>query len=176
MLQVAVPRDSFALIAPAEVDPRYPAHELMISITVRTEIDVPAAAAFEFVADFSNNPAWQSGIQSTEWTSPPPLGVGSTYDQQIRYRNIVTSYEITALEPGRWITTESREGATIPTAVTRTVDPLGDSRCRITVDLEGRPRGFRRLVKPLLVKMVRDSVETDYRRLKRLLEEGEEED
>jgi hypothetical protein len=39
------------------------------------------------------------------------------------------------------------------------------------VDLVGYPRGFRRFAKPLVVKIVRDSIEVDYRRLKRLLEE-----
>ena len=143
----------------------------MINVAFSTEIAVPASEAFAYVADFSKNPTWQSGIQSTEWTSPPPVRVGSTYQQQLDYRNIVTTYEITALEPGRSIITESREGATIPTAVTRTVEPLGEARCRVTVDLVGRPRGFRWLVKPLVVRMVRKSVEGDYRRLKRLLED-----
>ena len=148
----------------------------MINVTIRTEIEVPADEAFDYVADFSNNTVWQSGIQATDWTSPSPIRVGSTYDQQLDYRNTVTSYEITAIEPGQSITTESREGATFPVTVTRTVVPLSDTRCRITVDLVGYPRGFRRLVKPLVVKVVRDSIEADYRRLKRQLEARPEDD
>lgn len=148
----------------------------MINVTIRTEIDVPAAEAFDYVADFSNNESWQSGIQSTAWTSAPPIRVGSTYDQQLNYKNTVTGYEITAIEPGQSITTESREGATFPVTVTRTVVPLSDIRCRIIVDLIGHPRGFRRLVKPLVAKVVRDSIEADYRRLKRRLEHADEED
>jgi len=151
----------------------------VIKVTARTEIGVPAAELFDYVADFSNNPDWQSGIQSTEWTSPPPIGVGSTYRQQIEYRDITTTYAVTAFEPGRSITSESQEGATIPTSVTRTVEPLGESHSRITVVLIGRPGGLRRLIKPFLVRMVRESVQSDYRRLKRLKEtpsEGTEED
>ena len=148
----------------------------MITVTIRTEIEVPAEEAFDYVADFSNNTVWQSGIQATNWTSPPPIRVGSTYDQELDYKNTVTSYEITAIESGQSITTESREGATFPVTVTRTVVPLSDIRCRITVDLVGYPRGFRRLVKPLVVKVVRDSIEADYRRLKRQLEASPEDD
>jgi uncharacterized membrane protein len=146
----------------------------VINVTIRTEINIPASAAFAYVADFSNNAAWQSGIESTEWTSPPPIRVGSTYDQVAEYKNTVTGYEITAIEPGRSITTESRKGATFPITVTRAVVPLGEARCRVTVDLVGYPRGFRRFAKPLVAKVVRDSIETDYRRLKRLLEGKEE--
>ena len=148
----------------------------MINVTIRTEIDVPAAEAFDYVADFSNNESWQSGIQSTAWTSAPPIRVGSTYDQRLDNKDTVTSYEISAIEPGYSITAESREGATFPVTVTRTVVPLSATRCRITVDLVGYPRGLRRLVKPLVVKVVRDSIEADYRRLKRWLEHADEED
>jgi len=155
--------------------PDYAALEIsVIKLTVRTEVDVPAPIAYAYVADSSNNKVWQSGIQSTEWTSPPPIVVGSTYDQRLDFKNTVTGYEITAIEPGHSITTESRDGATFPTTVTRTVVPLSESRCRITVDLIGYPRGIRRLVKPLVVKVVRDSIEADYRRLKRHLEAGTE--
>lgn len=142
----------------------------MINVTIRTEIDVPAEVAFDYVADFSNNQAWQSGITSTEWTSAPPIRVGSTYEQVSDFKNMVTGYEVTAIEPGLSVTVESRDGATFPVTVTRTVVPLSDTRCRITVDLIGHPRGLRRLVKPLVVKVVRDSIEADYRRLKRQLE------
>lgn len=148
----------------------------MINVTVRTEINVPAVSAFAYVADFSNNAAWQSDIQSTDWTSPPPIQVGSTYDQITENRGIVTGYEITDIKPGHSVTTESRRGGTFPIRVTRTVVPLGESRPRITVDLVGRPQGFRHIIKPLLVKVVRDSIESDYRRLKRLLEKVDEED
>jgi uncharacterized membrane protein len=147
---------------------------VVINVSIRIEINIPASAAYAYIADFSNNAAWQSGIKSTDWTSPPPIRVGSTYDQISEYKGIVTGYEITTIDPSRSITTESRDGATFPITVTRSVVPLGEARCRVTVDLAGYPRGFRRFAKPLVVKIVRDTIETDYRRLKRLLEGGEE--
>ena len=142
----------------------------MIKVTVKTEINVPAAEASAYVFDFSRNVEWQSGIASTEWTTGPPIRVGSTYRQVADFRDMETIYEVTALEPGRSITTESRRGATFPVTVTRTVDTLGESRCRITVDLIGHPRGFRRLVQPYVAKVIHKSVAADYRRLKRHLE------
>ena len=142
----------------------------MITITVRTEIKVPADEAFRYVSDFSNNVAWQSGIKATEWITTPPIRVGSTYRQIADYRDMETIYEVTAIEPGRSITTESRRGATFPVTVTRSVDQLGESRCRVTVVLTGQPRGIRRLVQPYVARAVRQSIESDYRRLKRQLE------
>ncbi len=146
----------------------------MINITVRTEINVAADEAFAYTADHANNAAWQRGIQSTTWTSAPPIRVGSTYNQTADFKSTVTAYEVTALDPGHSITTESRRGATFPVTVTRTVVPLGEARCRVTVDLAGRPRGLRWLLQPLVANMVRKSIEADYRRLKRLLETTDE--
>jgi uncharacterized membrane protein len=152
----------------------------LIAVTISTEIALPAELVFAYVADFSNNAAWQSGIASVTWTTPPPIQVGSTYDQVTDHKQGVSSHEITAIEPGRSITTESREGAAIPVTVTRTVNPLNDTRCRVIVDLAAHPKAVRRLTKPLLRRVVRRSVASDYRRLKRLLEkdqaEGADED
>jgi hypothetical protein len=146
----------------------------VINVTVRTEIDVPADEAFAYVFDFSRNVEWQSGIALTEWTTDPPIRVGSTYRQVADYKDMETIYEVTGLDPGRSITTESRQGATFPVTVTRTVDTLGESRCRITVELVGDPRGFRRLVQPYVARVVHKSVSADYRRLKRHLESAAE--
>lgn len=142
----------------------------MINVTLKTEINVPADEGFAYVSDFSRNVEWQSGIKATDWISAPPIRVGSTYRQVAEYKDMETVYEVTAIEPGRSITTESREGATFPVTVTRTVDSLGESRCRITVVLTGHPRGFRRVVQPYVGSVVRKSIESDYRRLKRHLE------
>jgi uncharacterized membrane protein len=149
-------------------------HTVVITVTVRIEIDVPAEDGFAYVSDFSKNVEWQSGITSTDWISNPPIRVGSTYRQVAEYKDTETIYEVTSIEPGRSITTESRQGATFPVTVTRTVDSLGESRCRITVDLIGHPRGFRRIMQPYVERVVRKSVEADYRRLKRHLESDDQ--
>lgn len=146
----------------------------MINVSVNTEIDLPTNDVFAYLADVSRHPIWQSGVRSTTWTSSPPIRVGSTYDQEMDYRDLVTGYEVTAIDPSRSMTIETRAGATMPATVTRRVDPIGERRCRITVDVVGKPRGFRRLIKPLVSKVVRDSIESDYRRLKRTLEAPEE--
>lgn len=142
----------------------------MFAVTVTTEIERPAAPTYDYIADFTNNPNWQFGIESTEWTSEPPTAAGSTYRQTMEYKGLVTTYVVVNMEAGRSITVRSQEDATIPTTVTRTVQMLNDYRCRVRVDLEGRLRGLRRLTRPLVTRTIRRSIESDYRRLKRLLE------
>ena len=147
----------------------------MITTSTSIEINASAETVFSYVSDFTNNPEWQSGVESTMWTSPPPLRVGSTYDQTLEYKGTVISYTVTAFQEGRSITAESHPEATIPTTLTRTVHALNEDRCRITVELVGRPRGLRRITKPLLRRFMRKSIESDYRRLRELLEAKPEE-
>ena len=145
----------------------------MFDITIEKQIKAPADVVFAYLADFANNPEWQSGIESTVWTSDPPIRVGSTYRQTIEYRDQVTSYQVTALEPGRSITVESREGATIPTKVTRTVEPSDDASCVVRVNLVGEPSGWRRVIQRSVIGAIRRSLEVDYTVLQRRLERDE---
>jgi hypothetical protein len=142
----------------------------MIEVTVTTEIEVPDSVAFGYLADVTNNPEWQHGVQSTRWTSSPPGDVGATYDQMLDHRNQVVSYRITAVDPGRSISVESTGRATIPTRVTRSVEPLGEDSCIVSVTIVGNPRGLRRLARRAITKAVRRATEVDYTVLKRKLE------
>ena len=142
----------------------------MFTLTVTTRIPASAEAVFDYLVDFSNNKEWQSGIDSIEWTSPPPIQVGSTYRQKMTYKGVVTLYEVTALRPGSAITVKSQPGAAIPTTVTRTVQKLDASNCRVSVDVVGELKGLRRITTPLLRRTVRRSIEADYKRLKLQME------
>ncbi len=146
----------------------------MLTATISTEIERPAETVYEYVADMTNNPAWQFGVESTEWTSERRGGIGSTYDQTMEFKGQDTSYVVTATEQGRSITVQSGAGATIATTVTRTVEVLNENRCRVRVELAGRLPGWRKLTKPLASRMIRRSLESDYQRLKRLLEKPPE--
>ena len=142
----------------------------MIEITVVTEVDVPAQVAFAYLADVTNNSEWQHGVQSTRWTSTPRGEVGATYDQMLDYRNQITSYRVTAIDPGKSISVESVGQATIPTTVTRAVEPRGGDSCTVSVTIVGHPRGLRRLARGALTKALQRATEVDYAVLKRKLE------
>ena len=141
----------------------------MIEVTVTTEIDVPAGVAFAYLADVTNNPEWQHGVRSTKWTSSSPSEVGSTYDQMLDYRNQVTSYRVTAIDPGRSISVQADQ-ATIPTTVTRSVEARGEDSCTVRVTIVGHPRGLRRLARRAISRAVQRATEVDYTVLKRKLE------
>ncbi len=84
-------------------------------------------------------------------------------------RDVLTSFEVVAYEPGRSITIESRRSS-FPIKVTRSVEPIDEGRCRVSADVSGKPGRFFRLFGPLLSRMAERSVRSDYGRLKELLE------
>lgn len=140
-------------------------------LSATREIRRPAEEVFSFLADASNNPRWQKGQRSCVWTSPPPIGPGSTYEQEARFlgRTLINRFEVTEYVPGRTITIESTEGS-FPITVLRSVEPLDEHRSQVRAEIDGEPSGFLRLFGPLLRLLAQRSVDADYDRLKRLLE------
>lgn len=143
----------------------------VIEVTTSIEIDRPAENVFAFVSEFPNNPRWQRAQESCTWTSEPPLRVGSTYDQRARFlgKELVNSFEVVELEPGRRVRFTSTAG-TLPLTITRSVEPLGPSRSRFTEAVEGESAGVFRIGEPLVRRMVKRSIAKDFPRLKALLE------
>lgn len=131
----------------------------------------PAEDVFAFVSDAANNPRWQGGMRKCEWTSPPPIGVGSTYRQEAAFlgRRIVTDFVVVAHEPRRSVTIRSTSGP-FPITVRRSVTPIDASSSRVEAAITGEPGRFFRIAGPLLQRLAQRSVTADYRRLKALLD------
>jgi uncharacterized membrane protein len=144
----------------------------MKPVEISVEIDRPADEVFAYLDEVTNNTAWLKGMRSCTWTTEPPARVGSRYEQVAQFlgKEIRTSFEVTAREPGRLVTIESREGSSFPLTVTRRVEPIGANRCAVVETVEGDPSGFYRVAQPLLRVMVARNIKRDYRRLKTRLE------
>ncbi|MDH3307255.1 MAG: SRPBCC family protein [Acidimicrobiia bacterium] len=126
----------------------------------------PAGTVFEFFSDAQNNPLWQKGMESCIWTSEPPIGVGSTYEQVARFmgKSIVSTFVVTNFVPGRSITIETVE-STFPIRVERTVEMVDDASCRVTAHISGGPGGLLAKLAPMTDWMANRSIEADYDRL-----------
>lgn len=142
-----------------------------MKMQARIEIDRPAAEVFDYISNFENNTAWQRGMEDARFTTPPPLAVGSRYEQIASFlgRPVVTLFEVTDLQPGRSITIESIESS-FPIEVTRRVEPLGKGRSRIIAEISGEPGGLTRLFSPITRRFAQHAISADYKRLKELLE------
>lgn len=141
----------------------------MVEVRGSAAVPMPAAELFAFVSDVTNNPTWQRGMVSCAWTTPPPLAVGSRYEQLATFlgREIRSTFEVAELARGRRVRIVTVE-STIPLDVTREVEPVtGGSR--VTATIRGGPTGPAALLDPLTRRLVERSVRADYRRLESLL-------
>lgn len=125
----------------------------------------PADDVFAYLADFENNPTWQGGMVRCTWDGPE-RGVGATYSQEARFlgRPILTTFRVTALDPGRSISIESIQ-STFPIQVTRSVEPDGQG-CIVRAHVRGQPTGLLKLFSG----MVPRSIRKDYAELQAQLE------
>lgn len=144
-----------------------------ITITESIEIARPAAEVWAVVADYGCDPDWRKGVSTMAPQPPGPVAVGTTTAEEMRmagqtYRN---DGVVTAVEPGRRFTWRTTEGADAHGA--RTVEPRGEDRCRVTLDLVVTPHGAEVAMAPVLGPMLRRTVAGDLRRLRDRLEAAE---
>lgn len=143
----------------------------MIEVRVNIEVALPPQEVFDYWSDHANNPSWQQGMVSCTWTSEPPIGVGSTYDQVAKFLGfrIVSTFECVEHEPGTMIRMRTTK-STMPLDITRRVEPTPSGGTALTAIIRGEPKGIAKLFDPLTRRMVERNVNQDYGRLKELLD------
>ena len=111
------------------------------------------------------------GIRSVDWNTERPLGVGSQFAFIARFlgRTLAYTYEVVELEPDRKMTIGTADGP-FPMETTYGWQPLDDSSMHMTLRNRGAPRGFSRLVTPLMGLAIKRANMKDLDRLKRQLE------
>ena len=142
----------------------------MFVVDTVVEIERPAPEVFDFVADMTNAPLWQSGLHLVERIPPGPVRVGSehVFERRFAGRTLKSRNRITELRPPSRIAFEIPEGWISGRAAYDVVQIDGGSRvcCR----MEFRARGLGRLVEPLLARVLRHDSRRDDQRLKAVLE------
>jgi uncharacterized protein YndB with AHSA1/START domain len=139
------------------------------SLWATTTIERPAAEVWATLADYGRDPDWRRGVETMAPSTAGPAVVGTTTDEVLHlggrtYRN---GGLVTAVEPGRRLEWRTTSGADANGA--RTVVPVGDDRCEVTLELVVRPHGIERLLKPVLIPMLRRGLHRDLRRLAALV-------
>ena len=83
-------------------------------------------------------------------------------------REVISEFEVQEYEPNQMIYFHSISGI-FPIRVRRSVEQQG-SIPRFFAVIEGDPDGLMKLFSPFVLRMMRNNIEADYRRLKNLLE------
>ena len=81
----------------------------------------------------------------------------------------MSSFEVTEFEPGAKVRIKSTKSS-LPLDITRQVAATGNSSCLVSAVVRGEPGGLMRLFNPVMKRLVSNSVNADYARLKAHLE------
>ena len=138
-----------------------------ISVSIaRTREDV-----FDYVTDPANDAQWQSSVQSSQWASQPPHGVGSTQNLVNRFlgRKIKSTLEVTAWDRPNKYGFKVIEGP-VPFQGVTELTTSGDRGTELTVDIEAEFGGFFKLAEGLVGKQLEKTLDTDFNALKLVLE------
>ena len=143
---------------------------MTLDVTAVVAIDraPEAVATVEFAPE--NDPSWIGGVKTAEKLTDGPIAVGSRVRRQGGFmgRPIEWIMDVTAFEPGRRLAMHAVRSP-FPMDVTYLLEPsLGGTRAAIRI--KGETRGMYGLLGPLTPWLVKRSVQSDLRRLKRLVE------
>jgi uncharacterized protein YndB with AHSA1/START domain len=145
----------------------------MTAIIETVEIARSPEDVFAYLDKLDRHGEWQDGIVSAKIDTEGPVRVGTrvTEVRKVPGGKRPISYEITAHDPPR---TSSFRGTNGPVRAvgTVTVDPAGDGRSRVTLDLDFEGRGFGKLLLPLVRRDARKHVPPSQAKLKERLEAG----
>jgi uncharacterized protein YndB with AHSA1/START domain len=130
-----------------------------------TVIERPAADVWALIADYDVDPLWRKGVSAM---NPQPSGLartGTTTLEVLRFggRTYRIPGEVTDVRAGHSLTWNASKAHG-----TRTVEPVDECTCTVTLMMHIRLDGAERLLGWLLARMMRHNLSADLRRLAQL--------
>jgi uncharacterized membrane protein len=137
-------------------------------------IDRPVQEVFEYMDDIAREKEWQSNLVSAQQDPPGPTRVGTLkrYTSRFMGREIKNTYKVTEFEPGRRVVYETQKGSAIDARSEIVCEAVGQGT-KVTLTLEGSPKGFLRLVpKAALEVAYREELRSTLQKVRERLESG----
>ena len=138
-----------------------------------TIINRPIEEVFEYVSTPENDPTWVSASIRHKRTSPGPMRVGMTTEEDVKFLGQTATYtwEVTEYEPPTVVAYRATSGL-LPGAVVRVrCEPVEGGGTRFTHAVEIEPRGiYYKAIAPVMPWLTRRLIASMDRTLKNLLE------
>lgn len=145
----------------------------MAVIAESIEISRAPEDVFSYATDYSHFPQWQRRVVSARQEGAAPLAVGTraAVIRRVGPRQLLTTEEITELDPPRAWQVRGTGGIPLVAIATCTIKPIdGGRRSLVTIALEFEGHGIGKLLAPLVRYQSRKQLPKDGKRLKELLE------
>ena len=143
-----------------------------MSFTIESSVLInrPVAEVFAFATDWDKYPLWETEVLESHQLSAGPIGVGTTYRHVSRFMGQRLENEgiVTVYEPGRRICFKTTKSS-FPFSACQTFQEENGAT-RATYTFEAELGGLLKILKPFTLRMSRKTLETNYARLKDILE------
>ena len=150
----------------------------MPPIVTTAEIDRPAAEVFAYATDPARFSEWQKGVVDghmdglADGTGPPTVGAKCVTTRRIGGASRPSTSELVHIDPPRAWGVRGTDGP-IRAAVDVLVEPLADSRSRLTISVEFTGHGIGKILVPLMVRReARKEMPANMAALKQQMETG----
>jgi uncharacterized protein YndB with AHSA1/START domain len=144
----------------------------MAAIVATTEVDRPAADVFAYATDPTRFSQWQKGVVEghMDQDGTPQVGARCLTTRRIGGADRPATSELAYIEPPRTWGVRGIDGP-IRAIVDLTVEPLSDSRSRVTIAVDFEGHGIGKVLVPLIVRReARKEMPANVARLKQCLE------
>ena len=127
----------------------------MAPIVTSAEIDRPAAEVFTYATDPARFSEWQQGVLDGHLDGPPngapAVGAKCVTTRRIGGANRPSTSELTHIDPPKTWGVQGIDGP-IRATVEVLVEPLTDSRSRLTISVDFTGTGIGKILVPLMVR------------------------
>ncbi len=128
----------------------------MTAITASTEVQRPAADVFAYATDPAQFSEWQKGvadghIDGPDGAGPPAAGSRCLTTRRIGGADRQVTSELVRIDPPRSWAIRGLDGP-IRAAVDVLVEPVSDSRSRLTITVDFTGHGIGKILVPLLIR------------------------
>ncbi|HXS63815.1 MAG TPA: SRPBCC family protein [Streptosporangiaceae bacterium] len=127
----------------------------MSAIVASTEVERPAAEVFAYATDPTRFGEWQKGVVDghveSDGDGPPGPGARCVTTRRIGGSNRQVTSEFSHVDPPRTWGVRGVDGP-IRAAVDLVVEPVTDSRTRLTISVDFAGHGIGKLLVPLVVR------------------------
>ena len=125
----------------------------MPPIVTSAEIGRPAAEVFAYATDPGRFTEWQKGVVEGHMDGPQPPAVGAkcVMTRRIGGADRSSTSELVRIDPPRAWRVEGTDGP-VRAAVDVLVEPVTDSRSRLTISVDFTGHGIGKILVPLMVR------------------------
>lgn len=134
-------------------------------------INRPVGEVYAYMADYTKNPTWQSGIVSVRQEGPLRVGQRIQIKRTVMGRETDSTVEVAYCEPNMRFGSKTVSGPADYVGGYR-FEPVGEGACRVTYEGTITVGMFLGPMAKVLIKMFQSQMEEGLGKLKTLLERG----